>query len=422
MGGALGADLLIAHMADVHLGARKYGERAIYEDVSQAFEESLNEVIRERARYLVIAGDLFDSPHPDNWVLAFAVRKLKDLASRGVKVIAARGEHDTPGRREPSPLDVLSEAVDGFYAPRPGQGAKVEEIVGSTTLRLGEIAFLVYPFIKVSAEERRDIYANILRPAYERASRELRSSGVKTVFVAHFAVEPIFRFDAVAAVSELPLADYVALGHVHRRCVRCVTPPDRQDLWYAYPGSLYPLDVSEAAEGHKRGPIFVDLSGGEPSFNEVDVRVRRHFVVEADVRDPKEVDRVVRAAVSKVSRSPGEREPLVHLKLNVGVKVPSRLVELAASRVARERNLIIVPHVTRVPEEQPSAGKGAGRESLSPVDVFRDELRLDEFTAKVLLELVTAASEGSEEAIEGVLEKLISWPRSMEQLRGLMSQ
>ena len=48
-------------MADVHLGARKYGERAFYEDIFQAFEESIEEIVKDRVRALVIAGDLFDS-------------------------------------------------------------------------------------------------------------------------------------------------------------------------------------------------------------------------------------------------------------------------------------------------------------------------------------------------------------------------
>jgi len=112
-------------MADVHLGARKYGERAFYEDIFQAFEESVEEIVKDRVRALVIAGDLFDSPHPDNATLAFALRKLRELTSRGVKVIAARGEHDTPGRREPSPLDVLAEALEGFHAPQPPPGLKL---------------------------------------------------------------------------------------------------------------------------------------------------------------------------------------------------------------------------------------------------------------------------------------------------------
>ncbi len=408
-------------MADVHLGARKYGEKAIYDDVLQAFEESLEGLARERVDALVISGDLFDSPHPDNYVMAFAIRRLRDLTSRGVRVVAARGEHDTPGRKEPSPLDVLSEAVEGFLAPYPA-GARSEEIIDRVTVRLGALALVVHPFIKVSVEERRNLYANALRPLYERRVAELRSSGTRAVFVAHFSVEPILSYDAVAHLTELPEADYVALGHVHRRCVRCVVPPGRPGLWYAYPGSLYPLDVNESSQQHKRGPLIVDLTGDEPSVQELEVSVRRHYVVESEVRDPKDVDRVIRGAVGGVSRQQGEKDPLIHLRLRVGVRVPTRLVELASAKVARERGLIIIPHMTRVPEEEVAGAARGTPESLSPMDIFASELHLDEFTSKVLMELIAAASEGSDEGVEGALEKLAAWQRSLELLRGLASQ
>ncbi len=410
-------------MADVHLGARKYGERAIYEDVLQAFEESIEQLTRERVDVLVLSGDLFDSPHPDNDVMAFAVRKLRQLTSRGVRVIAARGEHDTPGRKEKSPLDVLSAAIEGFQAPFPS-GARGDELLDLITVRMNGVGFVVHPFLKVSVDERRELYASVLRPLYERRVKELKSSGLKTVFVAHFSVEPILMYDAVANLTELPEADYVALGHVHRRCIRCVTPPGRTGVWYAYPGSLYPLDVSESELQHRRGPLLVDLTGQEPSVQEIDVAVRRHYVVEAELRDPKDVEGALRAALGNVTRPPQGKEPLVHVRLRVGVKVPTRLVELASAKVARERGVIVVPHMTRVSEEGEAAParEAKGPEGLSPIDVFRSELRLDEFTSKVLAELITAASEGSEEGVEDALEKLASWPKSLELLRGLASQ
>ncbi|MCG2890143.1 MAG: metallophosphoesterase [Acidilobus sp.] len=416
-------------MADVHLGARKYGERAFYEDIFQAFEESVEEIVKDRVRALVIAGDLFDSPHPDNATLAFALRKLRELTSRGVKVIAARGEHDTPGRREPSPLDVLAEALEGFYAPQPPPGLKLTsaaeclKAIERMTVIDGKLAFMIYPFFKVSVNERRDIF-RVLASCYDRRAEELRSLGLSVVFMGHFSLDPVFTYDAIASLTELPKARYIALGHVHDRCVRCVVPPGRPDLWYAYPGSLYPLDVSEAERDHKRGPLIVDLSGDEPVVQEVNIAVRRHVVLDAEVRDPKDVDRAIRAAVGKVVRAPNEKEPLVHLRLKVGVRVPSSVIELSASRVSGERGLIIIPHITRVSDEktETKALPERGPESLDPLDVIKAEVGLDELTSKAILDLIVAASEGNEEAIEKALEKLASWPNSLEALRRLAVQ
>jgi DNA repair exonuclease len=112
-------------------------------------------VAREHAEALVLAGDVFDSPHPDNNTLVTAVRMLKSFTSRGIKVVAAHGEHDTPGRREASALSIMSEAIEGFAAPSL-LGANVsqpQQVVDIMTVRLGGAAFLVYPFFKVSVEE-----------------------------------------------------------------------------------------------------------------------------------------------------------------------------------------------------------------------------------------------------------------------------
>jgi hypothetical protein len=100
------------------------------------------------------------------------------------------------------------------------------------------------------------------------------------------------------------------------------------------------------------------------------------------------------------------------------------VVELSASRVSGERGLIIIPHITRVSDEK--AGAKAlperGPEPLDPLDVIKAEVGLDELTSKAILDLIVAASEGNEEAIEKALERLASWPKSLESLRRLAAQ
>jgi len=118
------------------------------------------------------------------------------------------------------------------------------------------------------------------------------------------------------------------------------------------------------------------------------------------------------------------RNQLVHLRLKVGVRVPSSVIELSASRVSGERGLIIIPHITRVSDEkaETKALPERGPESLDPLDVIKAEVGLDELTSKAILDLIVAASEGNEEAIEKALEKLASWPKSLESLRRLAVQ
>ncbi len=417
--------MLLAHMSDIHLGARKYGENVIYEDVFEAFERSLDEIAREHVEVLVIGGDLFDSPHPDNETMLRALRLLKGASERGIKIFAVHGEHDTPGRREVSPLVVLSEAISGFKAPTPlGSNLSREpEIVNLMTVDYNGLRLLLYPFFKLSIEERRSIYQR-LRPYYDAKVREARSEGLRTIFVAHIPVDPVFRFkeETVTSVMSFPRVEYVALGHIHERHIGSQRLVDGEQ-WYAYPGSLYPLDVLESANTHKRGPLLVDLSSKEGvSISEVNVEVRKHFVLSARVKDVMSVGTAIRATISKVAGSSvNGKGPLVHLKVEVPPGVPARLIESEASRVAKDLNLIIIPHLVRVSEE----GEGKPRtphDDTGRVDVknvLLNEVGLDEVTSKVIEELIGQAAEGDEQAIESALEKLASWPKSLETLRRL---
>jgi len=417
--------LLIAHMSDVHLGARKYGERAIYDDVFRAFEESLEAVAREHAEALVLAGDVFDSPHPDNNTLVTAVRMLKSFTSRGIKVVAAHGEHDTPGRREASALSIMSEAIEGFAAPSL-LGANVsqpQQVVDIMTVRLGGAAFLVYPFFKVSVEERRKHYSD-LRPFYDAAARRLRGDGIKAVFVAHIPVDPVFRFpsETVTSVNSFPRVNYVALGHIHSRTIGKVELVDGA-LWYAYPGSIYPLDLEEARLSHRRGPLLIDLSGDEASVQEVPVQVREHFVVPVTVKEPNSAYYDMKAALSKVSGQGGGPEPLVHLEVTAMPGVPTRLIAAEASRLSRELNMLVIPHVRRAEEEEGEARELRREEGrIDVVKLMQEIVENDEFTARAVLELAAAAAEGDEESVDSTLEKLASWQRSLDILRRLSSQ
>lgn len=412
--------MLLAHMSDVHIGAKKYGERVIYEDIFRAFEESLEAVKREHAEVLVISGDFFDSPHPDNTTLVRALKLIKNFASHGIKVVAAHGEHDTPGRREHSLLSLMSEAIEGFYAPTLlGAGSLTgPQLVDLTTVKLNGVAFMVYPFFKVSIDERRELYRR-LGPLYDSRARELRKDGVKSVFVAHMPVDPVFPFtdETVTSVRSFPRVNYVALGHIHKREINYEKFADG-NLWYAYPGSLYPLDIKEARETHKRGPLLIDLSSEEATVSEVPVTVREHYVIPLTVKEPSSVYYDLKSALSKVVKSPNY-QPLVHLDITALPGIPTRLIEAEANRIAKELNLILIPHITRAADESTGLPKGEAKTSIDIVKMLQEIVGDDEFTAKVVLELAAAAAEGEEEAVDSALEKLTSWPKSLEILRRL---
>lgn len=413
--------MFIAHMSDVHLGARKYGLDVVYDDVLAAFEESLEAVRRERPSALVLAGDIFDSPHPDNNALRQAVRLLRELAEAGVKVVAVNGEHDTPGGHDVSPLAILASAVPNFYAPAlAGAGS-----VAVSSVTLDGVKYLMYPFRKLHIDERRKLAKELL-PLYSQEAARARAEGLRTVFVAHFSVSPVFRFDAVADLKDLPPADYAALGHVHVRCVNCAgrAPPRA----YAYPSSLYPLSVEEVMAGGARGPLLVDLSGDEPAVHELRVLVRPHVVRYATVSDAESVGQAVLEAMRGVEG--GSRKPVVHIIIEANRQVPTAVALKAAYDAAKQLDVIAVPHVVRIraPGQGAQTTRTAGTKGLTAegVAVSAEDLKaflkahgapddVAEPIAKSLFQILREPE--SEKTLDELLEKLASDERALSFLR-----
>jgi DNA repair protein SbcD/Mre11 len=64
--------------------------------IRQAWRETVDYAIENRAQFYLHGGDLFDTPDPNPGELAFVAREFQRLADHGVKVLAISGNHDMP--------------------------------------------------------------------------------------------------------------------------------------------------------------------------------------------------------------------------------------------------------------------------------------------------------------------------------------
>ena len=83
------------HIADIHLGVRRYKseERAI--DFFQAWRDCIERyALAERVSFVLIAGDLFDSPRVDPQAMNHAMYSLMKLRDAGIPVVVIEGNHD----------------------------------------------------------------------------------------------------------------------------------------------------------------------------------------------------------------------------------------------------------------------------------------------------------------------------------------
>jgi exonuclease SbcD len=119
--------VILAHLADLHLGFRAYeraeGGRNVREsDVSDAFLRAVDEVVRLRPDVVLIAGDVFDRPDPPPAALVTLTRGLETVrdALSGTPVLIVAGARDTPVR--PGDPGVLA-ALDTLPGVAAASGA-----------------------------------------------------------------------------------------------------------------------------------------------------------------------------------------------------------------------------------------------------------------------------------------------------------
>jgi len=193
------------HIADVHLGAWKEPQLSRLAD--KAFEEVVNQTISQKADFLLIAGDLFDTSLPSIDKTKLAVECLKRLQENNIPVYAIAGSHD--------------------YSP-----------TGKTILEVLEKAGLLH-IVSKGTQENNNLTLKYTRDArtktlitgipgkkgmldkkyYEILNRSIQDDKNFRIFMLHTAISELQPKDLYMdsqPMSILPEGfDYYAAGHVH---------------------------------------------------------------------------------------------------------------------------------------------------------------------------------------------------------------
>lgn len=211
--------MLIAHLADLHLGYRAYHRLAAgginlrERDVARAFRAALDEIIALKPQLIVVAGDVFHSVRPSNAAIADGFRQFARLSAAlpESRIVVVAGDHDTP-----------------------------RSVEGGSILRL----FSEIPRVTVMDQDAReiifeDIDAAVLGVPHaavlQNALMKPHAGAGTNVLVVHGAwnqetLHTLHDYGgALLDISDLhpELWDYVALGHYH------IATEIRPNVWYA---------------------------------------------------------------------------------------------------------------------------------------------------------------------------------------------
>ena len=95
--------MMFIHLADTHLGFSEFNkvdpktginQREL--DIYQAFEWAVDYILKTKPRFVIHAGDLFDTPRPPNRTISFALNQFKKLSQAKIPLILISGNHSTP--------------------------------------------------------------------------------------------------------------------------------------------------------------------------------------------------------------------------------------------------------------------------------------------------------------------------------------
>lgn len=101
--------------ADNHLGSLAFGQHSNKREerlqrLRKAFQQATDFAVAQGVDLFVQAGDLFDTPSPDEYERSFVAERLAQLKQAGIAVFAVGGVHDTP---------VEARAAHGNTLPAP---------------------------------------------------------------------------------------------------------------------------------------------------------------------------------------------------------------------------------------------------------------------------------------------------------------
>ena len=242
--------LRICHLADVHLGYRRYnrlskgGINQREADVNVAFQEAITRIISLKPDVTIIAGDLFHAVRPSNTVVTFCFRQLRRLAKEsGRPVVIVGGNHETPKRADTGSVLQLFSEIDGVYV--------ADATLETFTFKEQSLAVTCLPHAAIIGRDKLELRAD------DRFNHN--------VLVVHAQVNEKWISDFGGAELELKALsphewDYIALGHVHiQRAI---------GLNAAYSGSIEHTSANIWGESSElKGFLEVRLPGAKRTFH-----------------------------------------------------------------------------------------------------------------------------------------------------------
>jgi len=331
------------HLADVHLGCRRYNLDERTKDFFRAWYDVIeNHAIPNKVDFILIAGDFFDRRNIDPQAMNHAIAGLERLKEAGIAVVAIEGNHDQRDAvSEHSWMRSLSEwGFIKLLEPVRGREGHLELVAWNEEERAG--SYIDIKGARIFGSHWYGASATAAIPILAEALRRASEDGRFNILMLHTDVEgqtnrPIPAVP-VAKLKELKsLVDYLALGHTHKKF--------DLDGWAFNPGALEPTSIDEYKE--ERGAFLVEVDDAHKiKATYIDDYIQRPFqrliFDVSGAEDAEAVHEGVMKMVEREARSFDESKdrlaPIIEITLRGQLGFKNSLLQITRLRdEARER-------------------------------------------------------------------------------------
>jgi len=251
-----------AHLADCHLGSWRQEE--LQQLNFQSFQKAISICLEEKVEFILISGDLFDSAYPSIEILKETFAEFRKIKDANIPVYIIAGSHDFSASGKTF-LDVLEKA--GFCKNVEQSQIEDDKIKIHPHMH-NEIAIFGYSG-KKSGMEMQDI-------------EKIRFTSFHpfTIFMIHTTISDVVGTIPMESVDKLklPLANYYAMGHIHKPF-----ETSEANSIYVYPGPIYPNNFQELADLKHGSFHLVEIQAGKIKTQSIKLQIKEPVYIEIEI-------------------------------------------------------------------------------------------------------------------------------------------
>lgn len=268
-----------AHLADCHIGS--WRDPKLKDASTEAFVRAIDISLQNKVDFILISGDLFNTPLPAMDSLKKTVSKMKEANDAGIPIYLIAGSHDySPSGK--TMLDVL-------------ESAGLVHNVMKGSIENGNLK-LNFTVDKKTGAKITGLFGKRLgleKTYYEHLAREnLENEPGYKIFLFHSGIDELksrqMEHIISSPVSLLPKNfNYYAGGHVHEKSISKLEGYGT----ISYPGPLFPNSFREI-EDFGRGGFFI-VEDGIPSFHPIQVYNTFSMQLDCTHKSPQQVQQEI---------------------------------------------------------------------------------------------------------------------------------